>query len=232
MERPASRASLGSRKAVALPRTSRVDVDHEEVRDLLLRVNVGPLRFQKSWRCRVEQGIVRFPANFEKFAAGECLRGGDEQPFQVGSGAHAHLSEVSCGGVARQSLFMHPPYQHGVGYGYAIFDPVELPTRPAVFRCLIGKGDGSDPGDGILFRVVVVEDDGAETIVAERHWGQHAWEPLEADLSRWAGRRIRIKVVADVGPHDNSIGDWAAWSELRLESREPQWTATILHAQP
>lgn len=207
-------------------------LDHEEVRDLALRVNVGPLAFEKSWQCRVERRIVRFPADFEKFSAGECLRGGNERPFQVGSGAHAHLSEASCGGVARRSLFMHPPYQNGVGYAWAIFHPVELPAEPAAFRCLIGKGDGSDPGDGILFRVAVVDDDGRETLVAERHWGQHAWEPLEADLSRWAGRRIRIKVVADVGPNDNSIGDWAAWSDLRLESQEPQWTAGILNAQP
>ncbi|NMC21688.1 MAG: hypothetical protein GYA33_14855, partial [Thermogutta sp.] len=175
-------------------------LDHEEVRDIPLRVTVGPLQFEKTWRCKVERGLVRLPADFQRFTAGECLRGGDERPFQSGSGAHAHLSETSCGGIVRPSLFMHPPYQHGVGYTYAIFDPIELPSRPAAFRCLIGKGDGSDPGDGILFRVAVVEDDGAETVVAERQWIRHAWEPLEGDLSRWTGKRIRIKVIADVGP--------------------------------
>ncbi|GAB4136228.1 MAG: hypothetical protein Kow0040_22130 [Thermogutta sp.] len=207
-------------------------LDHEEVRDILLRVIVGPLQFEKTWQCKIEQGIVRLPAVFQRFSAGECRRGNDEGPFQSGSGAHAYLTDTSCGGVARPSLFMHPPYQRGVGYTYAVFDPVELPAQPLAFRCLIGKGDGSDPGDGILFRIAVVADDGTETVVAERQWTRHAWEPMEADLSQWAGKRIRIKVMADVGPADNSVGDWAAWSDLRLESLKPQWTAKIVEVHP
>ncbi len=207
-------------------------LDHDEVRDIPLRVTVGDLQFEKTWRCKVERGLVRLPADFRRFTAGECLRGGDERLFQSGSGAHAHLTATSCGGVERPSLFMHPPYQHGVGYAFAIFDSIRLPYQPAAFRCLIGKGDGSDPGDGILFRVAVVEDDGAETVVAGRQWGRHAWEPLEADLSPWTGKSVRIKLIADVGPADNSIGDWAAWADMRLESLQPQWTAAILDPIP
>lgn len=207
-------------------------LDHEEVRDIPLRVTVGTLQFEKSWRFQVEQGPVRLPADFQRFSAGECPRGGNERPFRSGSGAHAHLTTTSCGGVARPSLFMHPPYRHGVGYTFAIFDPIELPSQPAAFRCMIGKGDGSDPGDGILFRIVVVEGEGAETIVAERRWTRHAWEPWETDLSPWAGKRIRLKLIADVGPADNSVGDWAAWSDMRLESLKPQWTARIIDSRP
>ncbi|MCR4414013.1 MAG: hypothetical protein NUV77_16475, partial [Thermoguttaceae bacterium] len=55
--------------------------------------------------------------------------------------------------------------------------------------------------------------------------------PLEADLSPWAGKRVRIKLIADVGPADNSSGDWAAWSELRLESLHPT-LVTTLHETP
>ena len=90
-----------------------------------------------------------------------------------------------------------------------------------MFRCDLGKEDGSDRGDGILFRVLVVDSTGKETLIAEKLWAEHGWTGLEADLSRWAGRTIQLKLVADVGPADNSHGDWAAWSHLRLESQEP-----------
>ena len=123
---------------------------------------------------------------------------------------------------------MHPPYRGGVGYSYAQFGPNDLPGEPrAALRCQIGKADGSDPGDGILFRIAVVDSSGRQTMVAEKSWIQHAWTPLEADLSRWAGRKIKLKLIADVGPHDNSSGDWACWSELRVESREPELQTTL-----
>ena len=90
-----------------------------------------------------------------------------------------------------------------------------------MFRCEVGKADGSDPGDGVLFRVIVVDETGTETVVAERQWMEHAWTPLEADLTRWSGQQIRLKLVCDVGPADNSSGDWGCWANLRVESRDP-----------
>jgi len=44
---------------------------------------------------------------------------------------------------------------------------------------------------------------------------------LEADLSPWAGKRIRLKLIADVGPADNPTGDHACWAEMRIESAAP-----------
>ena len=89
----------------------------------------------------------------------------------------------------------------------------------------MGKGDGSDPGDGVVYRVVVVTEDKTETVVAERTVTRHEWHPFEADLSTWAGRTIRLKLVADVGSADNSEGDWGCWADMRLESadRELVW---------
>ena len=47
---------------------------------------------------------------------------------------------------------MHPPWQGGTGYSYALYDPCELPAgTPAAFRASVGKANGSDPGDGILY---------------------------------------------------------------------------------
>jgi hypothetical protein len=95
---------------------------------------------------------------------------------------------------------------------------VELPAAPAAFRALVGKGDGSDPGDGILYRLGVVDDTGKETIAARLEVTEHAWMPIEADLTPWAGKTVRIKLISDVGEQDNSSGDWACWAEQRIET--------------
>jgi len=36
---------------------------------------------------------------------------------------------------------------------------------------------------------------------------------VTADLSPFAGKTIRLKLIADVGPNDNSQADWASWGE-------------------
>ena len=95
------------------------------------------------------------------------------------------------------------------------------PAPPAAFRCDVGKADGSDPGDGVLFRVAVVDETGAETVVAEEQWMEHAWTPLEADLDAVAWPADPLKLICDVGPTDNSSGDWGCWANLRMESRDP-----------
>ena len=76
-------------------------------------------------------------------------------------------------------------------------------------------------------RVAVVDSAGHETVVAEKQWAEHAWTPLAADLSRWAGRSIRLKLISDVGPADNSVGDWACWANVRVETREPVMQVTV-----
>jgi len=111
----------------------------------------------------------------------------------------------------------------GVGYVFALYEPVTLAKEPAAaFRALVGKGDGVDLGDGIRYRVAVIDEDGRETTAGERHVARFEWLPIEADLSRWAGRTVRLKLIADVGPADDSTADWACWADLRVETLAPR----------
>ena len=55
-----------------------------------------------------------------------------------------------------------------------------------------------------------------ETLVKE-----HEWAPIEGDLSDFAGKTVRIKLISDVGKNDNSTGDWACWAEMRIETVSP-----------
>jgi hypothetical protein len=184
---------------------------------------------------RIERGIltrrghrkvIDIPARWQ---GGIRFRGGPEKPESSGTGGYASEGRQTCGGVGRDGITMHPPYMGGVGYAYALYEPLALPAAlPAAFRALVGKGDGSDPGDGILYRVLVLDGEGAVTPAGETTVTGHEWRPIEADLSRWAGKKVRVKLVADVGPRDDSTGDWAIWAEMRIETREPVWTRSLV----
>ena len=192
---------------------------HELVRKVPLDIQIGPLRMRRDWWLKCEESIRSLEQLTAEKASGQCFRNGKETALDGNSGAQLYWAEMTCGDKSKPGVFMHPPYRGGVGYTYGTFGPFSLPTDiPAVFRCDIGKRDGSDPGDGILFRVAVVDRDGKQTTVAEKQWIEHAWTPFEADLGRWAGQQVSIRLISDVGPKDNSSGDWACWAAMRIES--------------
>ena len=209
----------------------------EMVLELPLAIRAGELKWNRAWWLKAEEGIQplwSLSPEVERLAleTGQQLRGQDGKPLGGGTRAAVYWTQRSCGGQSKRCLFMHPPYVGGVGAAFAVLEPVTLPADwPAAFRCLVGKADGSVPGDGILFRIAVIDSSGKEAIAAEKQWIHHAWTPLEADLSRWSGQQVRIKLIADVGPKDNSSGDWACWADLRIESLRPVLGLSI-HDRP
>ena len=144
------------------------------------------------------------------------VRGRAPEPVREGAGARSMAGTVSCGGVAKVGLTMHPPYLDGSGLAFMWYS-LDLPERPVVFTAAVGKGDGSDLGDGIYYRVEVETADGARKTVAEQHVGRHEWKPISADLSSWRGQRVKLYLVADCGPKNNTAGDWSAWGDLKLK---------------
>jgi hypothetical protein len=176
--------------------------------------------------CAVE-GRKTLAAMPEKWIAGMHLRGRKEQLDFGDTGGHVEPQAMLCGGQERRGLFMHPPWQGGVGSSFALYDPVVVPAGPpACFRAWVGKRDGSFSGDGILFKVMVLEG-GRETEAAREVVTKHQWVPLETDLSPWQGKTVRIRIVSDVGSKDDSGGDWACWSGMRIESRDAVLSRTL-----
>lgn len=95
-----------------------------------------------------------------------ALRSQAEQALDTSSGAQLHAASATCGGVTKtRGLFMHPPYTGGPGYTFARY-ALTQPPQPLALRCAVGKKDGSDLGDGILFRAVVEDGDGKRTEIA------------------------------------------------------------------
>lgn len=167
------------------------------------------LRLQRVW----QQPVI---ADLQKMVAvwGIARRGLRETPDSGGSGAVCHPdNDLQVGQVSKRGIFMHPPYVGGVGYTWAETQPIELPSAQCEFSAHIGIKDGGDPSDGVLFAVEVVDAKGNRQRIAEGVGIQGEWHPLTADLKAFAGQRIRLRLIADVGEHDNSTADWAAWGE-------------------
>ena len=170
----------------------------------------------------VQETYRRYPFDFESSSSPAVVklqrRGEEPTPFFDGTGAQKHFETVTCGGVAKKARRMHPPYIGGIGrtiVEYQVSVPAE---KSVVFRMNAGKGDGSDPGDGILYEVAVRRADGEEKTLAQTLVTDHVWTPVEADLSEYAGEDVTLIVAADV--NKESSGDWACCADMRLESGE------------
>jgi len=231
---------LGESKAAELSpeRPAEVAFDlgpptEEGAESLAITLTAGKLTQQIERGLRTVRApliVVPLPAHYD---TGMWLRGGRETNDFGTTLGHGVPRSTTCGEASKEALFMHPPYEGAVGYSFAMYNPVSLPKdQPAAFRAVVGKADGSDLGDGILYQLAVVDASGAKTIVAQKTLMRHEWLPIEADLSKWAGQRVRLQLISDVGTQDNSSGDWACWAEMRIESLQPVLQRTLEPSGP
>ena len=170
----------------------------------------------------VKETYRRYPFDFESASAPVAVllqrRGEAPTPFVDGTGAQKHFDTVTCGGVAKKARRMHPPYIGGIGRTILEYQVAVPKEKSVVFRMDAGKGDGSDPGDGILYEIAVRRGDGEEKTLARQVVKDHVWVPVEADLTEFAGEDVTLIVAADV--NEESSGDWACCADMRLESGE------------
>lgn len=150
------------------------------------------------------------------YARGMAVRGQIERELDGATGAQLYASSSTCGGHTKpRGLFMHPPYKGGTGYTFARYS-LALPSETLQIRCAVGKKDGSDAGDGLLFKIAVEDAGGQRQEIARRQVTAHAWYTLEGSLAPWAGQTVSLLLITDAGEKDDSSGDWGAWSELEL----------------
>ncbi len=208
------------------PRELRFDLgepEHEAANVLVVELRAGDLlgRIERTMQIvRENEPVAALP---DEVQFGMRLRGAEETSDFGDTRAYVGPGQKTCGLVTKNGLSMHPPWVGGTGYVFATWGPVELPAdTPAAFRALVGKGDGSDPGDGILYKLAVIDEAGEETIIGEQTVTEHEWLPIEGDLSPWAGQTVRPKLIADAGVADDSSGDWACAAEMRIETLKPR----------
>ncbi len=167
------------------------------------------------------QALVEYPAIWratgdEPYSWGYAFRGGQEMPGNSDTGASFLFTDIASGGVSKPGVFSHPPYQGGVGYTFGLLGPILIPDQNCEFRTFIGLKDGGNQSDGVFFRVLAIDEIGREHFLTEELWGKREWKPISASLSAFKGQRIHLKLIADVGPQDNSASDWASWGEPRI----------------
>ena len=157
---------------------------------------------------------------------GMGLRGQSETPIDDRTGARVvYRPQQEIGGLKLDAYFVHPPYQNAKGYVYWCRD-VEIPET-AELRFSLGMGEKSpERSDGIWFQVWAAEiidgQPGAFAKLFERDTKAHHWTACRVPLDKYAGRLIRLKFVADCGPHDHAVTDHGLWGNVRIAAADHQ----------
>ena len=167
--------------------------------------------------------------------AGEVVIGSELRTGQVvmgdnGTGGTFQARTVTCGGKEMRGIFAHPPWIGGVGAQFGRFQ-LDLPPEPAVLRFAIGLSDGSSSRDGVVFKVLVDVGEGPQVVYA-RQWNERSWAEESVSLERFAGKRVKVTFVTDVGPAHDSNSDWACWGAPRVELAEARTRLALTRELP
>lgn len=122
-------------------------------------------------------------------------------------------------GATKAAIHMHPPWKSGGGTVFAEYR-LRLPETKAVklvFSNAIRDNTEKEPkSDGVTFRVWVGEEK-----LFERHSDSKVWLDGEADMSRFAGQEVLLRLESDPGPNRNTTCDSSYWGEPTVVAGEP-----------
>jgi len=114
-------------------------------------------------------------------------------------------------GATKQAIVMHPPWKPAGGTVFAEY-MLKLPDISPIrlsFANAIRDHTAAEPAsDGVTFRVWA----GDEKLF-DRHTASKTWLPGNADLSRFAGKQILLRLECHPGPKRNTTCDSAYWAE-------------------
>ena len=149
------------------------------------------------------------------------FNGSDQKTGATFAFGYRHGAET-----AGRVLTSHPPYRSGL-FGTIVREyPVRLPeSKPIKLDFGVGVSK-SEKGDGVTFRVRVAPADAPEgtlgEVVFDRHSNnQKGWDECSVDLSRFAGREVRVQLETDPGPKGNTGWDSCFWSKLLVTAGTP-----------
>jgi len=143
------------------------------------------------------------------------------------------IADASCGGTARKSLHLFPPTRRRTPASILIRFALELPKGDDLKLTLFaGIQDNAPETNGVRLDVRL---DGA-ILVQHKVAKAGDWQPVEADLAPYAGKKVAIDLAVD--PLDDPKGDQAVVGEptlvaggkpllglIELAEAAPVWTA-------
>ncbi|NUQ60994.1 MAG: hypothetical protein HUU20_00790 [Pirellulales bacterium] len=147
------------------------------------------------------------------------------QGAEAQSQGSLHIQDVALAGEHREAVLIHPPWAKGRVGTLAVEYPLQLPTaKPIVLEFANGMTpDGQS--DGVTFRVRVAPWDAPAGTLGEVAWERHSaaktWQPAKADLSRFAGQKVRLQLESHPGPKNNTGWDQSYWAEPTLVCGTP-----------
>jgi hypothetical protein len=136
-------------------------------------------------------------------------------------------------GDAREVLAMHPPYHGGAGSILTEF-PLHLSAGQRILLTFANAVRDSNPGqqcgDGVTFRVRALPIDAPAgrqgEVLFERHTDAKVWQDVQVDLSRFAGKSIRLQLESHPGPRNDTGCDASYWAEPTVSAGNPKHTGT------
>lgn len=142
------------------------------------------------------------------------------QGVEPGSRAHLQFAGRIQRGDTRETIGMHPPYSQGRVGSLMVEFPLTLPKQPARlhFANAVRDSNSSEkPGDGVTFRVRVLPLNAPAgqqgEVVFEKHTDSKVWLQGEADLTRFAGKSVRLQLESHPGPKNDTNVDQSYWAE-------------------
>jgi len=123
----------------------------------------------------------------------------------------------------RAVLFVHPATSGTVTLVYPI--RVE-PKTTFKAHLAVAPEAWTMPGDGVTFSLYVEDEAGMHFVSGhyvdpKHHQQDRQWVPMEANLSPYAGKVVRLVLAVSNGPAGDGRYDWSGWGEPRLE--RPVW---------
>jgi len=116
----------------------------------------------------------------------------------------------------KDPILLHCPWRVGTGISFVEYD-LDLPaTKPVIFTFAVAMQRVlTENSDGAVFRALVKA--GKESaILCDEHRKSTDWKEFEADLSRWAGKRVTLRLEVGPGPKDDPGWDYSLWGDPKI----------------
>jgi hypothetical protein len=114
-------------------------------------------------------------------------------------------------GATKHSIVMHPPWKPGGGTIFAEFLlqlPNVTPIKLLFSNAIRDNTAAEPPSDGVTFRVWA---DGKKLF--ERNTNSKKWLDAQVELSKFAGKRILLRLESNPGPKRDTTCDSSFWGE-------------------
>ena len=122
-------------------------------------------------------------------------------------------------GTSKHAIDMHPPWRPGDGTiftEYMLKLPDTTPIKLTFANAIRDHTETEPPSDGVTFRVWA-----GDQKLFERHTDSKKWLDGQADLSRFAGRKILLRLESHPGPKRNTTCDSSYWGEPTVIAGTP-----------